>query len=126
MVELGHEFGAKVMLHSCGSTRDLMDDLVRVGVDIVDTVQPYAAKMDPAELKRDYGAKLVFHGMLSVQNVLPVRDADGVEAEVERLCSVMKPGGGFVLAPTHNIQPDTPVENVLRMYDAVRKYGAYV
>ena len=125
MVELAHESGAKLMLHSCGSTRELMDDFIRVGVDILDTVQPYAANMEPAELKTSYQGRLAFHGMVSVQKVLPATGPDGVAREVARICEVMKPGGGFAIAPTHNIQPDTPLENVLALYESVRQYGAY-
>jgi uroporphyrinogen decarboxylase len=125
MVHLAHEHGALLMLHSCGSTRLLMEDFVRVGVDILDTVQPYALNMDPAELKTSFHGRLAFHGMVSVQKVLPAANPARVEQEVEHLCAIMKPGGGFALAPTHNVQPDTPVENVLRMYEAVRKYGLY-
>ncbi len=125
MVDLAHEFGAKLMLHSCGSTRKLMDDFIRVGVDILDTVQPYAADMAPAEIKASYHGRLAFHGMVSVQKVLPTRDAAGVEEEVERILGIMKPGGGFAIAPTHNIQPDTPLENVLALYASIDRCGRY-
>jgi len=118
MCELGHRYGAKVMLHSCGSTHALWDDLVECGVDIYDTVQPEAAGMDPAWLKRRFGDRICFHGTISTQRTLPFGTPEDVVAEVALRIRTVGADGGLILAPAHNIQPDTPLENVLAMYRA--------
>ncbi|MFH1615811.1 MAG: uroporphyrinogen decarboxylase family protein [Planctomycetota bacterium] len=121
MCELGHRYGVKVMLHSCGSTRLLWPDLIEAGVDIYDTVQPEAANMNPAELKAEFGDRICFHGTISTQKTLPFGTAKDVAAEIrERIATVGK-DGGFIVAPAHNIQPDTPIENILAMYKTVRE-----
>ena len=69
MCNLGHKYGAKVMLHSCGSTRGIWPDLIEAGVDIYDTVQPEAKDMDPAQLKDEFGDRICFHGTISTKNI---------------------------------------------------------
>ena len=104
------------MLHSCGSTRAIWPDLIEAGVDIYDSVQPEAYDIDPARLKQDFGDQICFHGTISTQNTLPFGSVEDVAREVEQRCRVMGKGGGFILAPAHNIQPDVAVENILTMY----------
>lgn len=120
MCDLGHEYGAKVMLHSCGSTREIWPDLIEAGVDIYDTVQPEARDMDPAELKRQFGDKITFHGTISTQKTLPFGTPEQVRAEVRQRIETVGKNGGLIIAPAHNIQPDTPIENILAMYEAVK------
>lgn len=120
MIDLGHAYGCKVMLHSCGSTRQLMDDFVSMGLDVYETVQPEAEGMKPEELKAAYGDRLAFHGTISTQRTLPFGTPDDVRAEVRRRIETVGRGGGLILAPAHNIQPDTPLENVLALYDEAR------
>jgi len=114
-----------VMFHTCGSSSWAFDDLADMGVDIIDTLQPETAHMDPAYLKDTFGHKLAFHGMVSTAGVLAFGTADQVRDEVERLLGIMMPGGGFALAPTHLIQSNSPVENVVAMYDTARACGVY-
>lgn len=116
MCGLGHDYGAKVMLHSCGSTRPIWPDLIEAGVDIYDTVQPEAANMDPAGLKREFGNQLCFHGAISTQKTLPFGRPKDVAAEVKLRIETVGKDGGYIIAPAHNIQPDTPLENILAMY----------
>lgn len=123
--DLAHKHNLKVMLHSCGSTRMLMPDFIKAGIDILETVQPEAAGMNPQELKQEFGDKLCFHGMISVQQVLPYASPNEVKEVVRERISVMKKRGGYILAPTHNIQPDTPVENIIALYEAGLEYGKY-
>ncbi|MGQ9586471.1 MAG: uroporphyrinogen decarboxylase family protein [Anaerolineae bacterium] len=124
-VQQARSFGLKIMLHSCGSTRALLPDLIDTGFDILQTVQPEAKGMDLHELKEQFGDRLCFNGCISVQQILPRTDVAGVRAEVERVIQIMAPGGGFILGPTHNIQTDTPLENILAMYEAAREFGRY-
>ena len=121
MCQLGHKYGAKVMLHSCGSTRQIWPDLIEAGVDIYDTVQPEAAGMDPAQLKYEFGDRICFHGTISTQNTLPFGTADQVALEVRRRMETVGKDGGFIVAPAHNIQPDTSVENILALYREVQR-----
>lgn len=120
MCDLGHKYKTKVMLHSCGSTRIIWPQFIEAGVDIYDTVQPEAKDMDPAELKVEFGDRICFHGTMSTQKTLPFGTPDEVKAEVHHRIKTVGKNGGFILAPAHNIQPDTSIENILAMYEAVR------
>ncbi|NLE75467.1 MAG: hypothetical protein GX605_01785 [Chloroflexi bacterium] len=124
-MEQVRSFGLKAMLHSCGSTRVLLPDIIDTGFHILQTVQPEAKGMDLHELKEQFGDRLCFNGCISVQQVLPHTTPDGVRAEVRRVIEIMAPGGGFILGPTHNIQSDTPLENVLAMYETAQTVGVY-
>lgn len=120
MCDLGHKYGAKIMHHSCGSTKQIWPDLIEAGVDIYDTVQPEAADMDPAQLKKEFGDKICFHGTISTQKTMPFGTVEDVAAEVKLRIETVGENGGFILASAHNLQPDTPIENILAMYRAVR------
>ena len=116
MCALGHAYGAKVMLHSCGSTLPIWPDIIEAGVDIYDTIQPEAANMNPAQLKEKFGDRISFHGAISTQKTLPFGKVKDIVAEVKLRIETMGKDGGYILAPAHNIQPDTPLENILAMY----------
>jgi uroporphyrinogen decarboxylase len=124
-IEQARAYGCKVMHHSCGSTRRLMPDLIATGIDVLVTVQPYAGGMDLREIKRLYGDRLAFHGTLDIQQDLRINPPEKVREIVRERIEVMAPGGGFILAPTHIVQPDVPVENVLAAYEAALEYGWY-
>ena len=117
---------AYVFLHSCGSVYDLVPDLIEVGVDILNPVQTSAAKMDPTRLKAEFGDQMTFWGGGSCPHeVLPWVTPDQVEQDVRERLQALAPGGGYVFAPIHDIQPDVPPENIVAMYDAALKYGVY-
>lgn len=120
MCDLGHKYGARVMLHSCGSTRRIWPQLIEAGVDIYETVQPEAADMDPASLKAEFGDRIAFHGTVSTQKTLPFGTIEDVTREVRERVRTVGRDGGLIVAPAHNFQPDTPVENILALYAAVR------
>jgi uroporphyrinogen decarboxylase len=115
---------AKIFYHSCGNVTDLIDDLVEIGVDILNPVQ-VAAMGDTAELKARFGDKITFWGAIDTQRVLPLGTVEEVEAEVRQRIRDLGPGGGYVVGPVHNIQPDVPPENIVAMAEATRKYGTY-
>jgi len=115
MADLAHAHGARLMLHCCGGTRRIWGDLIDAGVDIYDTVQPEAAGMNPRDLFREFGARLALHGTVSTQKTLPFGTAEDVAREVRDRLD-FGAGGGLVIAPSHNIQTDTPLENVLALY----------
>ena len=117
--DLGHEFGAKAMMHCCGSSRLLQPRLIEMGLDILDAVQPEPVGMDPEELKREFGDKLAYCGMISTQQTLPHGTVEECRAEARHRIDVIGKGGGYIFAPAHCIQPDTPLENVLAIYEEV-------
>jgi uroporphyrinogen decarboxylase len=116
---------AKIALHSCGAVYDFIPDAIDAGYDVLNPVQTTAAGMDPVRLKREFGADLVFWGAVDTQRVLPFGSSEDVENEVKRQIDTLAPGGGYILAPCHNIQALTPVENVLGLFEAARSYGRY-
>ncbi len=117
---------AYVFLHSCGSVYDLIPDLIEAGVDVLNPVQTSAAKMEPERLKREFGDRLTFWGGgCCPQRVLPWNTAEEVATDVRERLRIFAPGGGYVFAPTHDIQPDAPPRNIAAMYDAALKWGQY-
>jgi uroporphyrinogen decarboxylase len=110
---------AHVMMHSDGAVFDILPDLIDAGVDVLEAVQIDAAGMDPVRLKTAYGDRLSFNGGISVQQVLPSLDEEGVAEECRRLVSILGDGGGYIAAPTHSVQVGTPVANVLAMLRSV-------
>jgi len=117
---------AFIFVHSCGSIYQFLSDFVDAGMDIINPVQVSAANMDSKKLKREFGRKVAFWGGgCDTQKILPYGTPEEVKKEVKRRIRDFAPGGGFVFAQVHNIQPDVPVENILAMYEAVREYGKY-
>jgi len=110
---------AKIMHHTCGSVFPLVQDLIDVGVDILNPIQTSAQGMDPAALKREFGQQLIFHGGMDVQRILPFATPEVVKEEVKRIVAILGQGGGYIFAPSHNIQADVPPENILAMYEAM-------
>jgi uroporphyrinogen decarboxylase len=115
----------KIMFHSCGGIRPLIPDLIDIGLQILDPVQPRATGMDSGELKREFGDRLTFHGGVDEQKILPLGSQEDVEEEVRRCLRAFGPGGGYILAPSHYVQADTPPANIVAMCRAVHRYGQY-
>jgi uroporphyrinogen decarboxylase len=112
---------AFLLYHSDGAVAPLIPDLIEMGVDALNPVQVSAAGMDPATLKREYGRDLAFWGAACDSQVtLPFGRPEEVAEEVRRRVEVLAPGGGFVLAPIHNVQAGVPAENVVAMLEAAR------
>lgn len=111
---------APLLLHSCGSVRYALPDLIEIGVDALNPVQVSAAGMDSAELKREFGRDITFWGGgCDTQHVLNRGTPAQVRAEVRRRLADFSPGGGFVFTQVHNVQPEVPPENVVAMLEAV-------
>ena len=115
LAKIAHDFGAKLMLHSCGSVRALLPALIDTGVDIYDVVQVSGAGMAIDGLQRDFGDRLSFCGTVCVQTTLPFGTTEDVRREVEHRKALF-PDGGLIVGPTHAIQVGTPLENILEMY----------
>lgn len=121
LFDMVHSVGVKISHHCCGSSRALIPRFIRCGMDAIQTIQPTATGMDPYDLKRDFGDQIVLHGAVDVQGWLQRATPDEIEREVNRLMDEVGRGGGFILAPSHHLQPDTPLENVLAVYRAIAK-----
>jgi uroporphyrinogen decarboxylase len=115
----------KVLHHSCGAIFPIVGDLADIGVDILNPIQPLAQGMDSEKLKAKYGHAICFHGGVDVQQVLPFGSPDDVREEVRRRITRLADGGGYILAPAHNIQADVPVENILALFQAAQEWGRY-
>ncbi len=121
-----HNTAWKIFFHSCGGIYPIIPKLIDCGVDILNPVQTTAAGMDPERLKAQFGRQIVFWGGgIDTQTVLPFGSVEDVTAQVRDRLHILAPGGGFVFATSHNIQQDSPVENVVAMLTTVRQYGGY-
>lgn len=117
---------ARIFYHTCGAAVPFLDDLVEMGVEILNPVQVSASGMEPGALKKRYGQRLSFWGGgCDTQRVLPYGTPADVRAEVRARIAALAPGGGFVFNPVHNIQPLVPPENVVAMFDAALEFGRY-
>ena len=117
---------AKLMLHTDGSVYSFIPDFIEMGIDILNPLQHTAKDMNARRLKAEFGDALTFWGGgCDTQRVLPYGTPTEVKEEVKRQIDELAPGGGFVFCQVHNIQPQTPVENIMAMYEAVREYGSY-
>ena len=122
-IDLAHEYGAYAMLHSCGSNRALMPTFIEMGLDIEDAMQPEPAGMNPEEIKVEFGSKLTFCGLISTQKTLPFGTAADCREEALHRVEVIGRNGGYFFAPAHCIQPDTPLENILTIYEVANGVG---
>lgn len=126
LAELGHKYGLKVMMHCCGGFASLIPCLAEVGIDALQSLQPDAYGMDPASLKKNYGDIMIFNGCIDSHHVLIDGNTELVEKKTREVLDIMMPGGGYILSPSHDyLLEETPVENVLAMYDTALKYGKY-
>jgi uroporphyrinogen decarboxylase len=112
---------AKILYHTCGSVYHYIPDFIEMGIDALNPVQVSARHMEPGRLKREFGDRIAFWGGIDSQRLLPRGTPEEVRAEVRRMFSIMGPGGGWVLAAVHNIQPDVPPENVVAMFEEGRR-----
>jgi uroporphyrinogen decarboxylase len=126
LVNLGHDYGLKVMMHCCGGFAPLIPALIEVGLDGVHAVQPCCAGMALPELKAAFGDKIVFNGAIDSHHVLIEGTADFVREKTREALRIMMPGGGFIAGPSHDyVLEETPVENILALFDTVREAGVY-
>ncbi len=109
----------KIAWHSCGSILPIIPDFIEVGLDILNPIQPLASGMDPVYLKNTYGRDLVFFGGIDVQHLLPFGSPQMIRDQVRRRIDILGKDGGYIVAPAHNIQPDTSVANIMTFFDAV-------
>ena len=113
----------KFAFHTDGYNWPIMQDLIDVGVNILNPVQPKS--MDPGELKEKFGKQLTFWGTIDNQETMPFGSVEDVINETRERLRTVAPGGGLILGPAHNVQPQVPIENIMAFYDTVKEYGSY-
>ena len=124
LIKLSKDSGIKVFHHDDGAIRPIIPKMTKLGIDVLNPIQWRLPGMDPAELKKDFGKALCFHGGVDNQKTLPFGNAKDVEKEVIYLLETLASNEtGYILAPCHNIQVITPVENIIAMYETVHHYG---
>jgi len=122
LAALAHSYGIKVMMHSCGAISDIIPWLMEAGVDILDPIQVTARDMDPDTLGQKFGGKIVFHGGVDTQQVLPNASPEEVKKHASHVISALNARGGYIFAPSQLLGPDIPVENILAMYETANEY----
>ena len=110
--------GKLVISHCCGSVVDIIPDLIEIGLDVLESVQPEAAGMNPYTLKKKWGDKITFWGCLGSQSIIPFGTPAEIHAEVQRLRREMGKDGGYILAPAKPLLPETPTENAAAVVEA--------
>jgi len=115
------QYDVKILYHSCGAVYDLIDPIIdEMQIDMLNPLQPRAAKMNMQNIKDHFGKKIAFHGAIDIQHTMPFGTPAEVENEVKERCQILGKGGGYVCTTAHYIQADTPIENILAMYSADR------
>jgi len=123
--DLAAAYEIPTLMHTCGSSSWVYEDMIEIGIKGVDTLQPEAANMSPEYLVSHFGGRLNFRGCISTAGALAYGTAKDVQNVCEKTLAIMKPTKGYHFAPTHAIQDNSPVENVVAMYQAAHDYGRY-
>jgi len=116
---------AKILFHSDGQIAPFIPDLIEAGIDILNPLQPTGPEMDAQKIKESFGDRLCFHGGIDIQHIMRQSSPKIIEHEIKTKIKALAPGGGYILATTHNIQPDTPIRNIELMFKFMRRYGKY-
>lgn len=119
LIEMIHSHGAKVFHHDDGAIRQLLPELIEAGIDLLNPIQWRCRGMEREGLARDFGGAVVFHGGVDNQQTLPFGTAADVRREVHENIRAFHSSRGYIVAPCHNIQPNTPTENIVALYEAV-------
>ena len=126
LTDLGKSYGLPTMMHCCGSYTQLMPALIESGITAVQSLQPITKEMQPEHLKDKFGGALIFNGCIDSVNILINGTTEDTIESTMHTIAVMKPGGGYILSPSHDfLLSETPVENVIAMYDTCLKAGTY-
>jgi len=123
MIELVHQAGAYAFFHSDGAVRDILPDMVDAGIDILNPVQWRCTGMERTALKRDFGDQIIFHGGVDNQYTLAFGSVSEVVEEVRENIRILGAGGGYILAPCHNIQAVSQAEKIVAMYSSALECG---
>ncbi|MFC1550192.1 uroporphyrinogen decarboxylase family protein [Candidatus Neomarinimicrobiota bacterium] len=117
IINISKNYGKPVMMHCCGSIYPLIEEFIEMGLSILNPIQPSALNMNPERLTDEFGGRIAFHGGIDILQLLPSGTPTEIEEQVQFNSQVLGKNGGYILAGSHHIQADTPVENILAMYD---------
>ena len=123
MMDLAHSAGAFVFYHSDGAVRPIIPDMIKTGIDVLNPVQWRCQGMEREGLKRDFGDRIIFHGAVDNQQTLAFGSVADVVEEVKDNIRILGEGGGYIIAPCHNIQAVSPPENIVAMYETAHEEG---
>lgn len=126
LVDLAGSHDVKFVQHSCGAIFKFIPDFIDAGVAVLDPIQVTAKGMDIVELKKEFGDRLVFHGGIDTQVLMPTGTPDDVRSATRRTIEVLGARGGYFFSPAHRFQADTGNENILAAYETAHEYGDYV
>lgn len=124
-IELIKSYKTLAMHHSCGSVVDIIPDMIECKLDILQSIQPEARGMSLANLKNKFNQQICFQGGVSIQKTMPYGSPDDIRNEIAKIANIIKPGAGYIFCTSHNIQADTPVENIVALMEAYLEYGRY-
>jgi uroporphyrinogen decarboxylase len=113
----------RIAFHCCGYVTALIPDLIEMGIDILEAVQPEC--MDLASLKREFGRDIFFLGAIGTQGILAKPSRAEVLEGVRKTLELMAPGGGYIAAPSHTLTEEVPWQTVDAFHEALQRYGAY-
>ena len=116
------KMGFGTFYHSCGSVTEVIDDFIGMGLDMIDPIQVTARNMQPENLFNRFGDRISFHGAIDEQHLLPHASPREVYDETTRIISILGGNGGYVVSPSHQIQGDTSVANIVAIYKAVKDF----
>jgi uroporphyrinogen decarboxylase len=124
-IAIAKAHGARVMHHTCGSVAPLIPLMIERGLDVLQSLQPEAEGMEARTLKARFGERLGFHGSVSIQRTVPFGTREEIRAEVRDRFEALAPRGGYIFCTSHNIQADTPPENIRTLLEAYGEFGRY-
>ena len=127
LVDLGHQYRLKVQMHCCGGFAPLLPALIEAGLDGVHALQPCCHGMDLSRLKHEFGGRILLNGAIDSHHILINGTPESVRSSTRKVLEIMKPGGGYVAGASHDsILEETPVRNIVAMFDAIREFGSYL
>ncbi|MCK4295197.1 MAG: hypothetical protein KAX28_00900 [Candidatus Marinimicrobia bacterium] len=116
IIDIAHSYGKPTMMHCCGSVYSMIERFIDMRLAILNPIQPSAKNMNPERLSDEFGGRIAFHGGIDIQQFLPVAKPKQVKEKVKYTSEILGKNGGYIIAGSHHIQADTPIENVLAMY----------
>jgi len=125
-IDMATAYGLPVMMHTCGASSWVYEDYIAAGLKGVEALQPEAANMSTKYLKNTFGGRLFFHGCISTAGPLAYGGVDDITKDAQNVLEIMMPGGGYIFSPSHQIQDNTPVENIVAMYNVAHTFGRYI